>query len=435
MKLIFDVSVLAWSVRSNKAKTGIFRVIENLLFQLLRDKEIELYLSSIHGNILDLKTYLKNSNIQISDDRLLVSKSANRFKDKLFQIYFWLYQQLDLKNYPRVSAVLLFLYSFSRFFLSLIGLYGYFYPIPKRFLTDSFVFHSTFLPIPKYIQTSKINKVVTIYDLISIKYPEFFVGNKDDVVWKLIRDINPETKIITISDYSKKDLLSAELGLLDHQITVTPLAASKFFYQVESKDQLSKDLNQFHLSFGEYILSVATLEPRKNLKSTIRAFLQLPSLKSNSNLKLVLLGGKGWGENFEDIAGEFPALFQERILFLGFVPDEQLSSIYSGAKFFVYLSFYEGFGLPPLEAMQCGLPVLVSNVSSLPEVVGEAGLYANPYDLNSIIAGMENLLNDNDLRSSFSRRALERAKLFTWERTAKLTKETYFNFSANENII
>ncbi|PKA14097.1 glycosyl transferase [Leptospira meyeri] len=434
MKLIFDVSVLAWSVRSNKAKTGIFRVIENLLFQFLNDREIDLYLSSIHGNFTDLNEYLRNNKINLPSDHLFVPQSSRRFKDKLFQIYLWIYNQLDRKNTYRISSFLIFLYtSLSHPVLFLFGMYRYLYPIPKVFLSNQFVFHSTFLPIPKYIQNSEVRKVITIYDLISIKYPEFFIGNKDDVVWKLIRYLTPDTNIITISEHSKEDLLSSDLGLSDKQITVTPLAASSFFYRVEAKNKLDQDLNQFGLIYDDYVLSVATLEPRKNLKSTIRAFLQLPSLKKNPKLKLVLLGGKGWGDNLEEISREYPGIFQERIVFLGFVPDEQLATIYSGAKFFVYFSFYEGFGLPPLEAMQCGLPVLVSNVSSLPEVVGDSGLYANPYDLSSIVTGMEKMINDNGLRQSLSLLAMDRAKKFSWEQTARLTKKAYLN--SNENTI
>lgn len=434
MKLIFDVSVLAWSVRSNKAKTGIFRVIENLLFQFINDPEIDLYLTSIHGNITDLKVYLKNQNINLPKNQLLIPDSSNRFKDTLFQIYLLIYKQLDLKKFPKLSSILLLFYKlFSYPFLLLFGLSSYLYPIPNDFLSNQFVFHSTFLPIPKYIQNSKISKVITIYDLISIKYPEFFIGNKDDVVWKLIRDLTRDTNIITISEHSKVDLLESDLGLSDKQITVTPLAASHFFYQIESRDLLVKELKQYNLSDGDYVLSVATLEPRKNLKSIIRAFLSLPSLKTNPNLKLVLLGGKGWGENLEEISKEFPDSFQEKVIFLGFVPDEKLSFIYSGAKFFVYLSFYEGFGLPPLEAMQCGLPILVSNVSSLPEVVGDAGLYTDPYNLNSIVTNMEKMLGDSELRKVLSLKALSRSKTFSWKHTASLTKTAYRKF--NESIV
>ncbi|MBM9547013.1 glycosyltransferase family 4 protein [Leptospira sp. 201903074] len=426
MNLIFDISVLAWSIRSNKAKTGIFRVIENLFFQFLKDPEINLYLTSIHGNIKDLNVYLKKENIEISEDRLLVPQNPSKFKDKLFQIYLWTYGLFDIKGYPRLSKILLFFHSiFVKRILSIFGLTSYFYPVPRKYLTDSFIFHSTFLPIPEFIQNSKIRKVITIYDLISILHPKFFIGNQDHVVWKLVRDLNPDTKVITISEHSKRDLLEAGIGLSEHQVFVTPLAPAKHFYQVSSKQKLDTDLRLFDLKPGEYILSVATLEPRKNLKATIHAFLQLSNLESNPNLKLVLLGGRGWGENLEEILSGYSDLLKEKIVFLGFVSDESLASLYSGAKFFVYLSFYEGFGLPPLEAMCCGVPVLVSNASSLPEVVGDAGLYVDPYDLNSIKTGMEKLLNEAELRKSLSSSALKRSESFTWEKTAKFTKEAY----------
>ncbi|MGE8720176.1 glycosyltransferase family 4 protein [Leptospira terpstrae] len=428
MNLIFDISVLAWSIRSNKAKTGIFRVIENLFFQFLKDPEINLYITSIHGNVADLNVYLKKENIQIPNDHLLIPQKPTKLKDKVFQIYLWTYGIIDKKEYPRLSKFLLIFHNlFVKFPLSFIGLRDYFYPIPEKYLSESFTFHSTFLPIPKYIQNSKIHKVITIYDLISLLHPEFFFGNQDKVVWKIIRDITTDTKVITISEHSKIDLLKANIGLNDHQIFVTPLASAKHFYRVSSNDKLASDLRMFHLIPGDYVLSVSTLEPRKNLKSTIHSFLQLIDLDSNPNLKLVLLGGKGWGENLDDIFSPYSESMKKRVVFLGFVPDESLASIYSGAKFFVYLSFYEGFGLPPLEAMQCGIPVLVSNNSSLPEVVGDAGLYADPYDLNSIKSGMKRLLNDAELRKSLSVAAEKRAKSFTWETTAKLTKEAYLN--------
>lgn len=176
MNLIFDISVLAWSIRSNKAKTGIFRVIENLFFQFLKDPEINLYLTSIHGNIEDLKVYLKKENIQISNDHLLIPKKPTKLKDKVFQIYLWTYGIIDKKGYPRLSKFLIIFHNlFVKFPLSFIGLRNYFYPIPEKYLSKTFTFHSTFLPIPKYIQNSKIHKVITIYDLISILHPEFFL--------------------------------------------------------------------------------------------------------------------------------------------------------------------------------------------------------------------------------------------------------------------
>ncbi|XDD45037.1 glycosyltransferase family 4 protein [Leptospira sp. WS39.C2] len=426
MKLIYDISVLAWSVKNKKAKTGIFRVIENVLFQLLKDPSIELYLSSIHGNITDVKEYLKVQGIHLETRFLLFPKKSSIRKDIAFKYYQWFLNRFDWKKFQNFSSFLKSIISillYPIFFL--LGLREYLRPIPSDQLTKEYIFHSTFLPIPKYILDSEIGKIVTIYDVISIKYPEYFFGNKDEVVWKLIRDLKKTDSVITISEYSKKDILSVTEKIQEKQVYVTPLAASEVFYQETSEQKINEVLSSYALKRGSYVLSVATLEPRKNLKNTIKAFLAMECLSQFPELKLVLIGGKGWGTEQEKLIGNYTKEQQDRILFVGFVSDDLLASIYSGALLFVYMSFNEGFGLPPLEAMQCGVPVLVSNTSSLPEVVGDAGVYADPTEVMEITRAMETYIQEESIRKRMAYQALGRAKLYTWEKTASLTKEVY----------
>lgn len=426
MKLIYDISVLAWSVKNKKAKTGIFRVIENVMFQLLKDSALELYLTSIHGNISDAKEYLKNQGIQLEDRYLLFPKESSWKKDILFKTYQWVLNRFDWKKYQFVSSFLKSIVSTLLYpFFLLFGLREYLQPIPLDRLTKDYIFHSTFLPIPKYILDSEIGKIITIYDVIAIKYPQYFFGNTDEVIWKLFRDLKKTHAVITISEYSKEDLLSLTNEVSDEKVYVTPLAASQVFYQELSDTKINEVVSLYGLKRGSYVLSVATLEPRKNLKNTINAFLEMGCLSQYPELKLVLIGGKGWGTEQENLIGGYSKEQQGRILFVGFVSDDLLASIYSGALFFVYMSFCEGFGLPPLEAMQCGVPVLVSNTSSLPEVVGEAGMYANPNDVSEISSHMETFLREKSIREEMSKQALGRAKLFTWEKTASLTKKVY----------
>lgn len=172
-----------------------------------------------------------------------------------------------------------------------------------------------------------------------------------------------------------------------------------------------------------YLLYVGTIEPRKNLLTLIRAYDEL--LRATPHRpQLVLAGGRGWlcDEVFklvEDLK------LQDQVRFTGYVADEDLPAIYSGTEAFVYPSFYEGFGLPPLEAMACGAPVIASDVSSLPEVVGKAGLTHDPNDTRALTEAMANLLGDETAREHFKREGFKQASQFSWERAARETQSVY----------
>jgi glycosyltransferase involved in cell wall biosynthesis len=165
----------------------------------------------------------------------------------------------------------------------------------------------------------------------------------------------------------------------------------------------------------KFILSVGSLEPRKNLSGLLQAFGQMKS-RWGKEFKLVLAGLQGW-EN-KTIWEQIQQLGDD-VLYLGYVPITELGKLYNLASLFVYPSFYEGFGLPPLEAMACGCPVVVSNAASLPEVCGEAAHYVNPYEVESIAAGIEKVLRDDAYRKDLIGKGLARTEQFTWEKSAR----------------
>ena len=175
-----------------------------------------------------------------------------------------------------------------------------------------------------------------------------------------------------------------------------------------------------------YLLSLSTLEPRKNLAHTIRSFAAIVQSNAAPGLHLVLAGGKGW--LFDDIIYEIKlagTAVRDRIILTGFVEDTDLAPLYSGATAFVFPSLYEGFGLPPLEAMQCGTPVITSNTSSLPEVVGDAGIMLDPKDQDGLCQAMLDVYNKPELRSQMSQKSLAQAAKFSWERCAEETISAY----------
>jgi glycosyltransferase involved in cell wall biosynthesis len=196
---------------------------------------------------------------------------------------------------------------------------------------------------------------------------------------------------------------------------ISPAVDQKVFYPRESAE-----ITKVKQNYGvkkPYILSLCTLEPRKNLVGVLDAYEKLPE-KTKRSYILVLAGGKGWlDDELEKRIGELSAKYE--VIKTGYVPDEDLPALYSGASVFVFPSFYEGFGMPPLEAMACGTPVITSDNTSLPEVVGNAGIMIKADDTERLAGEMERVLTNNKLAQNLREKGLEQAKKFSWEKSAK----------------
>jgi glycosyltransferase involved in cell wall biosynthesis len=188
-------------------------------------------------------------------------------------------------------------------------------------------------------------------------------------------------------------------------------------------------LDKFNLSYKKYILFVGTMQPRKNIVRLVDAYISLRQ-KHHIEEKLVISGRKGW--LWEPIMKKIKeANLADSIKFIDYVESSDLPSLYNGASLLTLPALYEGFGLPPLEAMACGTPVVVSNVSSLPEVVGDAGVLVDPNSVNSIAEGLLKVLMDKNLQEEMSKKGIEQARKFTWEETARKTLHVLENFDEN----
>lgn len=228
------------------------------------------------------------------------------------------------------------------------------------------------------------------------------------------------TLIIAPSEWTKRETMQF-LKVKEHKLRVIPEAARPHLRPQREDEQLPV-LERLGIR-GPFLLYVGTIEPRKNLLTLIRAYEDL--LRSTEHRpQLVLAGGKGW--LFDEVFQLVEELgLQEQVKFTGYVHDDDLPALYSAAQAFVYPSLYEGFGLPPLEAMACGAPVITTNVTSLPEVVGQAGLTHAPEDTRALTQAMVTLLADVSARDHFRQAGLERAQLFSWERAARATQAVY----------
>ena len=276
------------------------------------------------------------------------------------------------------------------------------------------VFHSS--DVLLWEQPGALN-VVTIHDLTTLLFPEHHTANTCEMQ-ALVRRFAQEKAdtVIAVSEATKRDIL-ANLEIPNERVRVVHNGVGSAFHPIENRESLTRVLTPLGLSPGGYILHVGTIEPRKNLVRLVDAYYQARQAIPPPAPKLALAGSKGW--QFREVFKRVEELMLwEEVVFLGMVPTDILPALYSGAALFAYPSLYEGFGLPPLEAMACGTPVVASNTSSLPEIVGDAGVLIDPTDAGALADALTSLLNDAERRADLSTRGLARAKLFSWRRTA-----------------
>jgi len=291
---------------------------------------------------------------------------------------------------------------------------------------DLDVVHATahyFSQITPFYLNSGTGKVLTIHDLIPQIYPETIDDKQFFWLWKTTLDLikNRADAIIAISNHTKMDCIKY-LGIPEEKIRVIYDAADEIFKPEKNKEEMKNHLKDKYGIKFPFILSVGTLEKRKNLPNVLKAFYRLK--KTGNHHKLVIVGKMGW--KYNKIFSTMEELdLKKDVIFTGYVPDEDLVKIYNAADLFVFPSIYEGFGLPPLEAMACGCPVITSNTSSLPEVVGDAGVMVDPYDDKTLADEMHRILSNNGFKTELSKKSLERAELFSWRQTAKETWKVY----------
>jgi len=283
------------------------------------------------------------------------------------------------------------------------------------------------LPIKQHykeIRQKSKNYVVTLHDLTHKYYSRFHTPINVENAKKGIDFIRKKKAgIIAVSKSTcldaEKELGSEGLKLFHIYESADP---AKFYYSINHSDNI-KTLEKYHIDTDKpYLLCLSTIEPRKNLVNTIRAFQLLLSNHPDYSLNLVIVGKKGW--MWEDVFKEYE-LSDSRVIFTGFVDDRDLAAIYTEALALCYVSYYEGFGLPALEAMKCKTPVIYGNNSSLPEVVALGGLPANPEDVNDIAAQMNKIFTDHELREKLRLEALKQSNSFSWYQTALKTLKAY----------
>lgn len=262
---------------------------------------------------------------------------------------------------------------------------------------------------------SKIPYAITIFDLSYLHFPKLF--NKDDL-FQLVNwskySMAKSKHIFAISNSTKSDIIK-NYKMDKSKITVTYMGYNQNLFKLQSKSTVENVRSKYKI-VGDFIIFVGTLQPRKNIERLIEAFAQLKS----DSLKLVIVGKKGW--IYDQILNKAKELKIERnVIFTGFVPELDLPPLISGAKAYVLPSLWEGFGIPVIEAQACGTPVVVSNTSSLPEIVGDSGVLVDPQSTKSIGEGIEKILKNPTFASELSEKGTKNAQRFSWSKCAEQT--------------
>jgi glycosyltransferase involved in cell wall biosynthesis len=277
--------------------------------------------------------------------------------------------------------------------------------------------------IPPFRRNCK--SVITVHDLNFLLFPDFLTPESASYYGQIDQAVRKCDHIIAVSQATKQDVIRLT-GAAEDKITVVYEAADPIYRPLDDAKLKAHTRDRFGLN-RDFGLFVSTIEPRKNVPTLLRAFRQLLD-DYHPDVDLVLGGEKGWlSDQVFDLVEELS--LSDRTHFLGRVSSQELLGLYNTAQFLVHPAFYEGFGLPPLEAMACGTPAIVSNTSALPEIVGDAALLVDPHDVDELTVAMWRLLTEDSLREQMRQKGLKRARLFSWQKAARETLEIYHHLA------
>lgn len=414
MKVIFDIS----SVGDNpKTRTGIARTawtLADLLHQELGDNLSFSATGSIAASLqterlLNSCPDLRSAIYPVNS----IARSVNHLNTQFSKKYsgksiFQKIQQSTLVNISRLFNIVR-------------------QPIAPEILAETDIFHSSYPRIPKQVRKALPNRhLQTVYDLTPLILDEkYFLPGQPGITKRLIDTIQPNDWITTISNATRNDLLNRRQLNPEKVVTIYLAASPELFYPVSDRSIIQAAKQKYHLPEGDYFLSLHSLALHKNMDHLIACFKQVIRQEKKKDLHLVICGGNKDAAVSMINVNQLTETDLKFIHFTGFVDDNDLAAIYSGAIGFIFPSLYEGFGLPVLEAMQCGCPIISSNTSSLPEVVGDAGFLVSPTDKDALCQSILKLYCNSDLRAKYSRYSVYRAALFSWEKTLSETLEVY----------
>lgn len=407
LKLIFDATIICNAAEKTAARSGIFVVAYSLLREMLLRNDLEIYFYCDNRKLFILKDLL------VSDENLKNAKMLDIYNCFDFAISN-LYNKKYLNKVNKggfVKKIIiksgLIIFKFINYFIGKLTA-----PITKHKLKKYNAYFSAISKAPCIINdVPSIKQYIFLHDTIPLLYPENFPELKTGNFWysHLIESINSDKFYFANSENTRNDFIRLVPKIDANKIKVVPLAASDNFYKCEDKSKILAAKQKYNIPENKkYIFSLCTIEPRKNLVFAVKSFVSFIKKNQIDDLYFIL-GGSQWDKFISQLESAMHGLdkYKDKIIRAGYIDDEDLSPLYSDAFCFLYPSLYEGFGLPPLEAMQCGCPVITSNTSSLPEVVGDCGTMINPQSETELVSALENLYKNKNLCNEFSIKGME----------------------------
>ena len=281
--------------------------------------------------------------------------------------------------------------------------------------------------------------VVTIHDCIHLRFPQYLPNRLAYTYAKYMigHALRTSVRVLTVSEASRNDILHFFPKANAARISVIPNAIDESLLVVPTEEEMDRVKERYQIR-GRFVLFVGNIKPHKNLERLVSAFALLKKRPGHEDLRLIIIGEESGGYTSVRRIVETAGIRQD-VRFFGFVPDPTLAALYRLADVFAFPSLYEGFGLPPLEAMACGTPVVTSRTSSLPEVVGDAAVLVDPESVEDIASGIARVLEDDALRKVLIERGTERVRHFSWERSVQATRRCYLEalglpFTKNQTV-
>lgn len=410
MKVFLDVADLADNAEHNASRSGIFRATEAMVEALNEYSKLEI--RPVHlGRLLAFqKLDVCPNGLDLLTDLGLGKSIFQKRSSALRRASVFRYDQI----YEALNAAT----DWDRTIAS-----------AKMLNRDRCILHATNLAaMPDKFTRKNVARFLTIYDLTPVLFPQFFDGTPV-VGWfySLLKSIRPDDFVFCCSESTRRDLLNAMPYLNPHQVVVNYLAGAPFFKPASDPSESKATLEKLGIGNRPFFLTTSTIEPRKNIPLLVDSFFHFVRQTRNKEVCLVICGAPGWQytQIMSQVVDKIPRSHRGQIYFANHVGDSVLRDLYRTCLGFIYPSTYEGFGLPILEAMMCGAPIIASNAASIPEVVENAGISCAPSDREGFSEALCKLNESVHLRRTLSKQSLIQSKKFTLQRLAERTERGY----------